>query len=89
LADYEHDELLRSAVERQFEIIGEAMARLVQADPAAATRITDFRKISRFRNVLIHGYDSVDSLITWDIIETKLIVLRQELDTLIRDHSPP
>ena len=53
--DYVKDELLRSAVERQFEIIGEAMTRLIKRDAAIAAKFSDHQKIARFRNVLIHG----------------------------------
>jgi uncharacterized protein with HEPN domain len=58
--DYLKDDMLRSAIERQFEIIGEAMTRLVKLDRTVAEKITDYRKIAGFRNALIHGYDSID-----------------------------
>ena len=60
LADYEDDELLRSGVERPFEIIGEAMVQLARVDELTATRIEGFRRIIAFRNVLIHGYADID-----------------------------
>jgi uncharacterized protein with HEPN domain len=60
LADYQNDRLLRQAIERNFEIIGEAIKRLVQDDPSTAARVGDYRQIIAFRNVLIHGYDLVD-----------------------------
>lgn len=83
LADFENDALLRSAVERQFEIIGEALARLVRLDPALAERITECRRIIGFRNILIHGYAKVDPRMVWDIIETKLPRLRDEVGRLL------
>ncbi len=82
--DYLKDELLRSGIERQFEIIGEAMTRLIKRDPTVAARITDYRKIAGFRNALIHGYDSIDDQTSWGIITTKLPVLKQELDELMK-----
>lgn len=82
--DYQSDEMLRSAVERQFEIIGEAMMRLVKADAATAAKITDYRKVSGFRNALIHGYDSIDDVISWGIVVNKLPTLIQEVDELLR-----
>jgi uncharacterized protein with HEPN domain len=58
--DYLSNELLRSGVERQFEIIGEALGGLRRADPALATQIPDLARIVAFGNVLIHGYATVD-----------------------------
>ncbi len=81
--DYQRDEMLRSAVERQFEIIGEAMTRLLKSDAVIAACITDNRKITGFRNTLIHGYDAIDDKISWGIVEHKLPVLRAELEKLL------
>jgi uncharacterized protein with HEPN domain len=81
--DYVSDDLLRSAVERQFEIIGEAMTRLIKQDFAVAARITEYRKVSAFRNVLIHGYDAIDDETSWGIVQGKLPVLAKELDGLL------
>lgn len=82
--DYQADELLRSGVERQFEIIGEAMTRLVKLDRAMAERITNFRKIAGFRNALVHGYDSIDDATSWGVISKHLPILRTELDALLK-----
>ena len=82
--DYLNDELLRSGVERKFEIIGEAMARLIKADRAVAEGITDYRKISGFRNALIHGYDSINEVISWGIVKNKLPNLLRELTDLLQ-----
>uniref|UniRef100_A0A7C2WRT3 DUF86 domain-containing protein n=1 Tax=Thermorudis sp. TaxID=1969470 RepID=A0A7C2WRT3_9BACT len=81
-ADYEQGALC-SAVERQFEIIGEALARLARLDETHASRISEYRRIIAFRNILIHGYADVDHLIVWDIIESKLPTLRREVTTLL------
>ena len=77
------DALLRSAVERQLEIIGEALARLARLDETLASRISEYRRIIAFRNILIHGYADVDHHIVWDIIESKLPTLRREVTTLL------
>ncbi len=63
------DALLRSAVERQFEIVGEALTRLRKLDPDTTSRITDHNKIIGFRNVLIHGYAAINDDVTWRIVE--------------------
>lgn len=83
LADFENDAMLRSAVERQFEIIGEALARLARLDPGLAEQITECRRIIGFRNILIHGYAEVDPRMVWDIIETKLPRLRHEVGEIL------
>jgi uncharacterized protein with HEPN domain len=54
-ADFDSDLLLRFAVERQFEILGEALNRLARLDATLAARIPDLRHIVAFRNILIHG----------------------------------
>jgi uncharacterized protein with HEPN domain len=82
-ADYASDDYFRSAVERQFATVGEAMTRLLKADPALAQRITDYRKIMSFRNVIVHGYDAIDDATTWGVIENKLPLLRKELASLL------
>lgn len=83
LDDYEADPFLRSAVERQFEIVGEALNRLAKSDPAVADRISRVGRIISFRNALIHGYDLVDHEVVWDVIETHLPPLRDQVLSLL------
>jgi uncharacterized protein with HEPN domain len=78
LADYSADPLLRSAVERQFEIIGEALSQAVRADPSLSNRITESRRIIAFRNRLIHGYASVSNEVVWGVVEANLATLRRQ-----------
>lgn len=73
----------RWAVERGFEIIGEALSQLRKIDPATAESITDWRAIIGFRNVLIHGYSVVSPDKTWDIAMSELPILVRELDQLL------
>jgi uncharacterized protein with HEPN domain len=82
-ADYEQDDLLRSAVERQLEIVGEALNRLRRIDEEAAAAIPDLNRIVGFRNIVIHGYATVDNRVVWGIIETHVATLRVALDALI------
>ena len=84
-SDYEKDRQLRRAVEREFEIIGEALNRLVQWDPATAARISQIHRIIGFRNRIIHGYDTVDDATVWGVIERYLPPLLIELDDLLSE----
>jgi uncharacterized protein with HEPN domain len=77
---YEADEFLRSAVERQFEIVGEALNRFRAIDPASAANIPELPRIVAFRNILVHGYASVDDKLVWGIVEGKLGSLLQALE---------
>ena len=83
LEDYSEDRLLRQAIERNFEIIGEAVGRLARNDPETASRLSEHERIVAFRNVLIHGYDLVDDELVWDTVQTKLPVLLSELEELL------
>lgn len=82
-ADYQRDPMLRSAVERQFEIVGEAVSRLAQLSPAHAERLTEYRRIIAFRNILIHAYATIDDRVVWGVVEGKLPQLRVEVKNLL------
>ena len=73
--------MLRAAVERQFEIIGEALAGLRRADGDVAAMIPGLPCMVAFRNVLIHGYATVDDRLVWGVVERDL---GQLLDVLAR-----
>ena len=81
--DYAADPMLRSAVERQFEIVGEALAQLGKLDPALAGGIPDLRRIVGFRNILAHGYSAVDDRVVWGVVEGNLPSLRACLRGLL------
>lgn len=85
LADYSGDAMLRAAVERKFEVIGEALSQLGKVAPDIAAGISERRRIIAFRNILIHGYAEVDDRLVWDVAVTKLPVLAAELDRLLAD----
>ena len=76
---YRKDRKTQAAVERKFEIIGEALHRLHVANDKLLNQIRDYRSIILFRNILAHGYDSVDDFMVWGIIEN-------DLDNLIEDY---
>ena len=84
-SDYEADALLRSAVERQFEIIGEALRRLAKEDPGTAGRIAEYERIISFRNILVHAYAQIDDRLVWDVLRSKLPGLLEQVQSLLRD----
>jgi uncharacterized protein with HEPN domain len=82
-ADYLKDAQLRSAIERQYEIIGEALNRLHKMGSPIINDITDVRRIISFRNVLIHGYDSIEHDVVWDVVENKMPLLKTQVKRLL------
>ncbi|MBT3285821.1 MAG: DUF86 domain-containing protein [Victivallales bacterium] len=82
-AEYASDELLRSAVERKFEIMGEALNRVRRSAPPVLEQIRDHREIISFRNILVHGYDAIDNRIVWGVIAEDLDGLIEDLDRLL------
>jgi uncharacterized protein with HEPN domain len=81
--------MLRAAVERQFEIIGEALGGLRRIDPSVADAIPDLARIIAFRNILIHGYASIDDRLVWGVVEADLPVLRRSLETQLAAFPEP
>jgi uncharacterized protein with HEPN domain len=78
---YQENKLLRRGVEREIEIIGEAMSKLLSLDPSIA--IQSSRQIVDTRNWIIHGYDKVDDMIVWGIVTIHLPILRDEVNLLL------
>ena len=83
LEGYEANRLVRSSVEREFIIIGEAMVAIGRVAPTTFESITRARRIVDFRNQLTHEYPTVDDALVWAIIEHDIPVLQQESKTLI------
>jgi uncharacterized protein with HEPN domain len=79
---YIANKMLRRAVEREFEIIGEAMSRIEKVDPTI--NISSKKQIINMRNRVIHGYDKIDNEIVWGTIVRHLPKLKEEIDQLLR-----
>ncbi len=77
--------MLSSAVERQLEIVGEALSALRRFDPALAGKIPGLPQAVGCRNVLIHGYASVDHQIVWEVVQLHL----PKLEAHLREKLPP
>jgi len=80
---YQASALLRSAVERQIEILGESLGLALHDDDTLRERVPEARRIVGMRNRVIHGYDSVDDRIVWDVVRTKVPDLMQILSGLL------
>ncbi|MGH9468673.1 MAG: HepT-like ribonuclease domain-containing protein [Terriglobales bacterium] len=84
-ASFEGDPQLRAAVEREFGIIGEAMVRLAREQPEVAGRISEYRDIIAFRNLLIHAYSAVEASAVWTAVHDDLPVLMREAEALLTE----
>ena len=78
---YKTNKMLRRAVEREFEIIGEAMNKLIKLNPDI--KISSTELIIGMRNRVIHGYDKIDDEIIWGAVVRHLPVLKHEVNTLL------
>lgn len=79
--EFQKDIKTRKAVERNIEIIGEAVNRIMNIN--SKIKITNARKIVDTRNRIIHGYDTVSEDIIWSIVSNDIKKLRQEIITLL------
>jgi uncharacterized protein with HEPN domain len=84
---YTESELIHSAVERKFEIFGEALSLLSKIDFVTASRIPDSRQIIAFRNVLIHGYAVVEHDRVWNVIKQSLPNLAAVVTALLNERE--
>jgi uncharacterized protein with HEPN domain len=80
---YLQDELLRSAVERKFGIIGEALSQLLRTFPDYRDKITFVGDIVAFRNQIVHGYATVRDDMVWEIVQVYLPNLHREVTQLL------
>lgn len=81
--DYLREPMLRSAVERQLGILGEALNRLSRVDPETAARLPDLPRIVAFRSILVHGYAEIDNASVWRVVENQL----DPLDRVLQEMS--
>ncbi|MBC7834940.1 MAG: DUF86 domain-containing protein [Phycisphaerales bacterium] len=82
---YLADPIRRSSVERQFEIIGEAMKRLLDATPGLSFQLPEAREVIQFRNFISHGYHLIDHGVVWTIAQTDVPALRRRATLILSD----
>lgn len=85
LPDYAADPKTRSAVERQLEILGEALGQMLKRVPEMERQFPEAPRIISFRNYLIHGYASVSNQVVWGILEANLPELAAKVEELLKE----
>jgi uncharacterized protein with HEPN domain len=80
---YRNSTVTQRAVERDFEIIGEALNRIKSTDDELLVKISEHNRIIGFRNILIHGYDVVDEAIVWQAVTKHLPILIKEIKEIL------
>ncbi len=79
--NYARNDMLQDAVERNLEIIGEAVNNLLKIHPTIP--ISNARRIVDTRNKIIHGYDTIEPVNIWAIVINYLPVLKVEIQYLL------
>ena len=87
VADLRREALLRSAVERQLTITGEAVTKVLKLDPSLEGAIQSCRQIVGFRNQLVHNYGSLDYDVVWTVISHELPILKNDATRLLGLYS--
>ena len=83
IEEFRSDAQLRSAVERQFITVGEALQQMLRIEPGLTNSITDCRRIINFRNVMVHGYAHIVADTVWGVLESGLPILHEEVRQMI------
>ena len=81
--EYQKSTLLKRAIERNLEIIAEAVNRIQKQDPEIVNEISEFQAIVALRNQIIHAYDNISDENIWAILIQHLPVLKKEINNLI------
>lgn len=79
------DPLLRAGLERELQIVGEALSQLARLDSGLASRITELSDIIGLRNILVHGYAKVDLDRLWRVVHEDVPLLRAQLHALLEE----
>ncbi len=80
---YQNNPVTKRAVERDFEIIGEALNRIKYTDSKLLEKVSEHHRIIGFRNILIHGYDIVDEAVVWKAVTNHLPILLGEVKEIL------
>lgn len=89
LETYRNAEIVRAAVERKLMIVGEALSQLAKIAPEIAQQLPEWRAIIAFRNIIVHGYRTLDHARVHDIVQNKLPQLLDAAQILIAALEKP
>jgi uncharacterized protein with HEPN domain len=87
-SEYKKNSMRKRAVERNLEIIGEAINRIIKTDNSFSSKITDSIAIVGLRNQVIHAYDNISDETIWAILTNHLPALKVEIDNLLENTTP-
>jgi uncharacterized protein with HEPN domain len=82
---FQHDKLVRAAVERDLTVVGEAIRQARELDAEAVAKIADFQKIIGLRNILVHAYSSIELGLLWEIVTENLPKLLADVERLLSE----
>ncbi len=85
--EYKNNIVLKRATERELEIIGEAVNRIIKQDSSFENQITNAKSIIGLRNQVIHAYDSISDENIWSILINHLPKLKSDIDKLISENK--
>jgi uncharacterized protein with HEPN domain len=78
----------RSATEREFTVIGEALSQAIRQDPAIEVQVTRAQSITHFRNMLVHAYDLIEPQTMWGIVQNNVPTLHAEVQAILSSLNP-
>ena len=84
-AEFYVDLKTKAAVEREFEIVGEALNRIKKINADILSEVDNWREIIGFRNVIAHGYDVVEDEIVWDSVNRDIPLLLKQLKKIVEN----
>ncbi|HNW13013.1 MAG TPA: DUF86 domain-containing protein [Candidatus Rifleibacterium sp.] len=83
LQEYQENLMIKSAIERQFEILGEALNRIKKIDPELLNEVSNWQRIISFRNIIVHAYDVIDDEIVFLVSKDQIPLLLENLTKII------
>ncbi len=81
--EFEQDLILRFAIERELITVGEALNQLHRVAPEIAQQVDRWEDIIGFRNILVHGYDILNTDLIWDIAKKDIPGLLAKIQFLL------